>query len=90
MSRFKSISPLSKLSPDQLGEIFELIANKRMTVDEAALNFNVAKTTISRQLDTHYYGIVPKHRQKTITLQSKINNDKYETLDHHRTGAIAM
>jgi hypothetical protein len=90
MSRFNSISPYIQLTPHQLGELFELIATNQISVDEAVIKYSRSKSTITRYLDHYYYGLVPKHRQKTVTLQSKINNDKYETPDHYRAGTIAV
>jgi hypothetical protein len=90
LSRFNSISPYIQLTPDQLGELFELIATNQISVDEAVIKYKRSKDTINRHLNHYYYGLVPKHRQKTVTLQSKFNNDKYETPDHHRAGAIAV
>jgi hypothetical protein len=90
VNAYKSISPYIQLTSDQLGELFELIATNQISVDEAVIKYKRSKNSINRYLDHYYYGLIPKHRQKTVTLQSKINNDNYETIDHHRTGAIAV
>jgi len=74
MKHYRSLNQFTKLSGDQIGEMIErYVAGENLNYLAAAykIYFETAKNYIHK----HYYGIVPKHRQKTIKLKSKINEE---------------
>jgi len=71
MSKFNSINYKCKLTPIELADMCELHASGQMNNYQLAKKYGFTKETVDRYLNNYYYGIVPKHKQVTITLKSK-------------------
>jgi uncharacterized protein (DUF433 family) len=57
-----------------MGDILERYVNGE-SFESMALFYKVSRATVFNYIHRHFYGIVPKDRQKTITLSSKINDE---------------
>ncbi|MBO9671991.1 MAG: hypothetical protein J7577_00995 [Sphingobacteriaceae bacterium] len=72
MKKYNSIHRFSRVTGEQMADILERYANGESFEVIAGIH-NVARSTIFNYIHRHFYGIVPKHRQKVIIIQSAIN-----------------
>lgn len=74
MKVYRSLNQFTKLTGDQIGEMIERYVNGE-DLNPLAKDYGIYLETAKNYIHKHYYGIVPKHRQKTITISSKINEE---------------
>jgi hypothetical protein len=74
MGRFRSLYKNCKLTPLEVAEMCEQYATEQMNIYELSVKYGLARSTINNYINDHYHGIIPKHRQATIRLGSKVND----------------
>ncbi|WP_214228609.1 hypothetical protein [Pedobacter sp. B4-66] len=70
MKKFSSLNGC-RLSPVELADLCELFVSGELNEFQLAKKFSISLTTVDRYLYKHYYGLVDKKKQTTITLKSK-------------------
>lgn len=71
MKKYSSLDRSCKLTPVELANLCELFASGELNVFQLARKYDLAVDTVNKYLYTHYYGIVPKHKQITITIKDQ-------------------
>jgi len=74
MKTYHSINKFSRVNAEQMADIIERFSNGE-SFESIAEFYKVARSTIFHYIHKNLYGIIPKERQKTITLRSKVNDE---------------
>lgn len=69
---YNSINIYCAVTGEQMGDIIELYTSGK-SFEFIATKYKVRVHTIKNYIHHHYYGIIPKYRQKVIVIQSSIN-----------------